>query len=189
MSAACPPLALPKHRARLGGWAGAGGGTCPRARPSPPSLPQRAPAVRLRQSVPAGCEGCLLRPAGLWPVLDGAPCRQPGPVTARRPVLPAEGVRSLAAQVGRTKRATMSVGATRGRSCVAAEGRGGRPPEELLGATPCGGPGPASPALPQPAQIKNYLTAQSSGFPANPPPSGAVHRAQGQQWDKLVGRG
>lgn len=54
---------------------------------------------------------------------------------------------------------------------VTAEVYGLAPEELLLGASPCGGPGPASLALPQPTQIKNYLTALSSGFPAAPSPS------------------
>lgn len=72
----------------------------PRARPSPPSLPQRPPAVHLRQSVPAGREGRLRGPAGLRPLLDGTPHHQPGPGTACRSVLSAQGVLSPAAQVG-----------------------------------------------------------------------------------------
>lgn len=103
------PAARP--RAELGwcggggphGWAGPGWVHAPGARPSPPSLPQRPPAVHLRQSVPAGCEGHLLGPAGLRPVLDGAPHRQPGPVAARRPILPAAGVLGPAGPIGRTK--------------------------------------------------------------------------------------
>ncbi|XP_017743561.1 PREDICTED: traB domain-containing protein isoform X2 [Rhinopithecus bieti] len=69
------------------------------ARPSTPSLPQRAPAIHLRQSVSVGCEGCLLRSAGLQRVLDGPPHCQSGPVAARHAVLPAEGDRGPA-QVG-----------------------------------------------------------------------------------------
>nr|XP_012289812.1 traB domain-containing protein isoform X6 [Aotus nancymaae] len=60
-------------------------------RPQHPGDHDRAPAVHLRQSVSAGREGRLLRLAGLQPVLDGPPHRQPGPVAARRAVLPAEG--------------------------------------------------------------------------------------------------
>lgn len=50
---------------------------------------------------------------------------------------------------------------------------------------PRGGPGPATPALPHPAQIKNRLTALSSGFPAalpyplqGPPRAHGVLRAR-----------
>lgn len=63
--------------------------------------------------------------------------------------------------------------------------RGAGPaPEELLGATRHGDPGPASPARPRHTQIKNYLTALSSGFPA--PTPRATHSVHGHQ-DKVGG--
>ncbi|XP_041611719.1 traB domain-containing protein isoform X1 [Vulpes lagopus] len=71
-------------------------------RPQHPGDHDCAPAVRLRQAVPAGRQGCCPGPAGLWPLLDGAPRHQPGPVAARRSVLSADGVHGPAAQIGRT---------------------------------------------------------------------------------------
>ncbi|XP_048659163.1 traB domain-containing protein isoform X4 [Marmota marmota marmota] len=61
-------------------------------RPQHPGDHDHPPAVHLGQSVQAGLEGRLLRPAGLRPVLDGPPHREPGPVAARDAVLPPEGV-------------------------------------------------------------------------------------------------
>lgn len=134
--------AAPPHRAGLGA------GTAPPPQPAQPALPpQRAPAVRLGQSVPPGREGRLPGPPGLRPLLDRAPRRQPAPGPARRPALPAEALRRLAAQVAaQTSRRVLAEG----------------PPRR--------GPGPALPARPQPAQIKESVHCLSSGLPAAPPP-------------------
>ena len=121
----CTP---PTHRAGLGA------GTAPQ--PAQPALPpQRAPTVRLGQSVPPGREGRRPGPPGLRPLLDGAPRRQPAPGPARCPALPAEALRCLAAEVAGQTEPTR----------------------------PCGGPPcrvPAQPHLPAPSppKYKNRFT-------------------------------
>lgn len=64
----------------------------------------------------------------------------------------------------------------------------GPPTKEVPGATPRGGPHPVTPAL-QPAQIKNYLTALSSGLPAAPPrPCGTAPGVTGSPASGQAGR-
>lgn len=134
-----------------------------------PSFPQRPPAVHLRQSVPAGCKGCGLGPAGLRSVLDGAPRCQPGPVAARHPVLPAEGVNGPAAPVGRTVHRTKR--------------RWGLAPEELLGATPSWGSRPSHSCPPPPRPNKESFNCSELRLPSSPPlsPAGAPQGSRGSQ--------
>lgn len=70
------------------------------ARPSPVLPPQCPPTVCCGPCVPPGCEGCLLRAAGLQPVLDGPPHRKPAAVAAGGTVLPAEGIHGPARPIG-----------------------------------------------------------------------------------------
>uniref|UniRef100_A0A8C2P2E0 TraB domain containing n=1 Tax=Capra hircus TaxID=9925 RepID=A0A8C2P2E0_CAPHI len=117
-------------------------------RPIPVTFKRAIAALSLWQKVKLAWGLCRLPgPPGLRPLLDRAPRRQPAPGPARRPALPAEALRRLAAQVAaQTSRRVLAEG----------------PPRR--------GPGPALPARPQPAQIKESVHCLSSGLPAAPPP-------------------
>lgn len=156
----------------------------PRTRPCLPSLCQRPPTVHLRQSVPVGREGRLLGPAGLRSVLDGAPHRQPGPVAARHPVLPAEGVLSPAKQVGRTKGATASEGPPVA-ALVPAEGHRAGPLRSSW-ALPPWGSRPSLTCLLLTHPNKELFNCSELRLPSPTPSPGAFHEVHGHQ-DK--GRG
>lgn len=149
----------------------------PRARPSPPSLPQRPPAVHLRQSVPAGREGRLRGPAGLRPLLDGTPHHQPGPGTACRSVLSAQGVLSPAAQVGG----------------ISTAGDHPHPPRSS-GCHPPWGSRPSHPCPPPTRPNKELFNCSELRLPSSPSPTpslapaGPPHGVLGRQ-DQLAGEG
>lgn len=124
-----------------------------------PSLPQSSPTVHLGQSVTGGCEGRLLRSAGLQPVLDGPSDHEPGPVTACYAVLPPEGERSPARPVGGPfkEETAPRLYSESGAPEELAPTVWGRPWVQMHPSHPLWGPRPGLPCLPHalPTQIKN----------------------------------
>lgn len=123
------------------------------------SLPQSSPSVHLWQSVPGGCEGCLLWPAGLQSLLDGPSNHEPGPITACCAVLPPEGERGPARPVGGPyKEETTPRGSTPASHLVLPRSwhhlSGDVPGCRFIQATPYGGLGQAYPTFPMPSPPK-----------------------------------